>query len=441
MARQINRRDFVKGSAAAGLGFWIAGRGAWAQGLAPDVVASPNEKLNVAFVGTAGRAGNDLDDTYSSGLANVVALCDIDDKDLGRAAMRFPKAKTYNDFRKMLEQKDIDAVVIGTPDHTHAVAAAASLRLNKHVYCEKPLTHTVHEARVIQELTAKYNRVTQMGTQIHAGSNYRRVVEIIKAGILGQISEVHVWCGKEWGASKTPEAAEPVPSNLHYDLWVGPAPFHEYNHAYLPAEWRRFTAYGDGTLGDMACHFCDLPFWALDLGHPTTISADGPPVAAGCWPHSLTVNYDFPARGALSAVKLTWYDGDRRPAKFAEWPKSARVGNGVMFVGEKGSMFADYGSHHLYPEENFKDFTPPPKTIAESVGHHKEWALACLKNDPSATTCRFAYSGVLTEAVLLGNVAYRSGKTLEWDAKNMRFPNAPQAEQFLHYEYRKGWEL
>jgi predicted dehydrogenase len=438
MARKMNRRDFVKTTAAAGLGFWVAGRGSWAFG---ENVTSPHEKLNVGFIGTNHRAGDDLHDTVGTSLVNVVALCDIDDNYLGSAAKQFPKAKTYNDFRKLLEQKDIDAVVIGTPDHTHAVASAAALHLNKHVYCEKPLTHTVHEARVIQELTAKYKRVTQMGTQIHAEGNYRRVVEIVKAGVLGPVTEVHVWCGKGWGATKAPTQAQPVPPNIHYDLWVGPAPFREYNASYLPENWRRYVPYGDGTLGDMACHYMDLPFWALDLGHPTKISAEGPPIAVDCWPEALAVHYDFPARGELPALKLTWHDGDKRPAAFSTWPKSAQAGAGVMFIGSKGQMFADYGSHHLYPEETFKDFVAPPKTIPASVGHHKEWVMACLKNDPSATTCRFAYSGPLTEAVLLGNVAYRSGKTLEWDAANMKITNAPGAEQFLHYEYRKGWEL
>jgi predicted dehydrogenase len=440
MARSINRRDFIKGTALTGAGFWVAGRGAWARGEAPNSLSS-QEKLNVGFIGTTNQAGYDLHQTVGTNLVNVVALCDVDDKYLGKVSQEFPKAKTYNDFRKLLEQKDIDAVVVATPDHIHAPAAAAALRLGKHVYCEKPLTHTVKEARVIQELTAKYKRVTQMGTQIHAGENYRRVVEIVKAGVLGPITEVHVWCGKDWGATEFPEKSDPVPSNIHYDLWVGPAPFHEYNKAFLPANWRRWVDYGDGTLGDMACHYADLPFWALDLGHPTKISAEGPPIVEGCWPRYLTVHYEFPARGELPPVKFSWYDGKDRPAQFSEWDKKARQGSGVMFIGSKGSMFADYGSHRLYPVENFKDFQPPPKTIPASVGHHKEWVLACMKNDPSATTCRFAYSGVLSEAVLLGNVAYRAGKTLEWDAANMKFTNAPEADKFLHYEYRKGWEL
>ena len=212
-------------------------------------------------------------------------------------------------------------------------------------------------------------------------------------------------------------------------------------HAYLPASWRRYWAYGDGTLGDMACHYMDLPFWALDLRHPTQISAEGPEPSAECCPSKLTVHYQYPPRGDKPAVKLSWYDGGLKPSKFAEWGLNPKWSSGVMFVGEKGMLFSDYNQHRLYPEKDFKDFVPPPQTIAESIGHHKEWVVACMKNDWKGTTCSFDYSGVLTEAVLLGNVAHRSGKTLEWDAENLKITNAPEAEQFLHYEYRKGWEL
>jgi predicted dehydrogenase len=439
MSRSISRRGLLKGSAAAGIGFWIAGRPAWAQETAPTT--SPTEKLNVGFIGTAHQAEYDTNETMGSGLVNCVALCDIDSKYLGKAAAKYPKAQKYSDFRKLLEQKDIDAVVIAIPDHLHATATAAALRLGKHVYCEKPLTHTVHEARVVTELAAQYKRCTQMGTQIHAGSNYRRVVELVRAGVIGKIGEVHVWCGKSWSAGTFPTEAQPVPENINYDLWVGPAPFHDYNKAFLPELWRRYWAYGDGTLGDMACHYMDLPFWALDLGHATKVSADGPELIAECAPRALTVHWEFPARGELPPVKLTWYDGGRRPPMSKEWSLNPQWGDGVLFIGDKGMLFADYDQHHLLPEKDFKDFVRPPKTIPESVGHHKEWVMACLKNDPAATTCRFGYSGVLSEAVLLGNVAYRSGKSLEWDAVNQKITNAPEAESLLHYQYRKGWEL
>lgn len=439
MGRNINRRQFIQASAAAGAGVWVAGRGAWAQGV-PST--SPNEKLNVGFIGISGRGGDDLRETFTTGMVNVAALCDVDDRHLDRELKSHPKAQTYNDFRKLLEQKDIDAVVIGTPDHTHAVAAAAALRLGKHVYCEKPLTHTVHEARVVTQLAAQYKRCTQMGTQIHAGGNYRRVVELVKSGAIGAIGEVHVWCSTRWSADKPPVGEDPVPPALHYDLWVGPAPFHPYNRAYLPASWRRYWAYGDGTLGDMACHYTDLPFWALDLRHPSRISAhaDGP-ADPDCAPEQLRVTWEYEARGNLSPVKLTWYDGGLRPPLFAEWGLNPKWSSGVMFIGAKGNLFADYGQHHLYPEQDFKGFQPPPKSIPDSIGHHKEWVTACLKDDWQGTTCRFEYSGALTEAVLLGNVAYRAGQDLAWDAEAFRITNSPAAQQLLHYEYRKGWEL
>jgi predicted dehydrogenase len=434
--RKINRRDFVKGSAAAAMGFWVAGRAAWG-----EESASSTDKLSLACIGTADQAESDRNSLVESGLVNIVALCDVDDKFLGKAGEKFPKAQKYNDFRKMLEQKDIDAVLVATPDHIHAVATAMALKLGKHVYCEKPLTHTVKEARTITELATKYNRVTQMGTQIHGGGNYRRVVELVKSGAIGPVNEVHVWCGKGWWADKAPKDEQPVPPTLNYDLWVGPAPFHPYNAAYLPQNWRRYWAYGDGTLGDMACHYTDLPFWALDLAHPTKVKARGPEVSADGCPEWLIVDWEFPARGELPPVKLTWYDGNKRPEKFQQWGLNPKWGNGVMFVGEKGQLFADYDQHHLYPEKDFKDFKPPEKTIPDSIGHYKEFALACIKNDPKATTCPFHYSGPLSEAVLLGNVAFRSGKALDWDAKLLKATNAPEADAFLHYEYRKGWEL
>ena len=276
MRRSISRRNLIKGSAAAGLGVWVAGRGAWADDNAAGGLPSVG-RLNVGFIGTAGRAGGDLHEAYGTNLVNVVALVDVDSTLLGKAATEFPKAKTYGDWRKMLEQKDIDAVVVGTPDHTHAVATAAALRLGKHVYCEKPLTHTVHEARTVTNLAAQYKRCTQMGTQIHAGSNYRRVVELVESGAIGPIGEVHVWCWSRWFGDHLP-VAQPVPANLDYDLWVGPAKFYPYSHDYVPFHWRRYWAYGDGTLGDMACHYTDLPFWALDLRHPTKITAEVPEV-------------------------------------------------------------------------------------------------------------------------------------------------------------------
>jgi predicted dehydrogenase len=232
-----------------------------------------------------------------------------------------------------------------------------------------------------------------------------------------------------------------VPANLHYDLWLGPTPPRPYSPAYLPQVWRRWWAFGSGTLGDMACHYMDLPFWALKLRYPTAVSTEGPEVSEQECPRWLVVHYDFPARGELPPVKLSWYDGGKRPSAFEEWKLPGGWSNGVMFIGDKGQLVADYGRHKLLPEKDFADFRPPAPYIPDSLGHHREWIEACKKNDPSATTCSFDYSGPLTETVLLGDVAYRCGKPLQWDAATLTATNAPEAERFVKLRYREGWKL
>jgi predicted dehydrogenase len=438
MTSRINRRKFLQTTAAAGVGYFVASRGSMSR-----AAISPNEKLNVAHIGTNNQAAYDLREVSRCENANIVAVCDVDEKLLGVAGEKFPKAKKYVDFRRMLDEMDksIDAVVCACPNHLHAVTAAYAIHRKKHVYVEKPLCHTVVEARTITEMARSAGVVTQMGTQIHAQPNYRRVVEIIKSGAIGPVSEVHIFCDKTHSAPPPmPTEAEPVPQGLHYDLWVGPAPFHPYNSAWLPAKWRRYWVYGDGTLGDMACHYKDLAFWALDIRTPTKIWAEGPQLDPQCCPHDLTVHWEYPRQGE-SPLTLTWYDGGRRPPKSAEWGLDPKLDAGVVFVGSKGVMFADYTKYKLLPEKQFAGFVPPPKTIPDSIGHHREWVEACRKGDVNATLCHFDYSGPLSEAVLLGNVAYRTGKTLEWEAKGLRVTNAPEANQYLQYEYRKGWTL
>ncbi len=398
---------------------------------------SPNEKLNIAAVGVAGRAAGDIAGVRSE---NIVGLCDIDEKRLGGAAEKFPKAKTFVDFRKMLSEMEnqIDAVVVGTPDHTHAAPSAMAIRMGKHCYCEKPLTHSVYESRFVTELAEKQGVATQMGTQIHATDNYRRVVELVRAGAVGPIDEVHVWCGKGWGGGERPEETPPVPEHIHWDLWLGPAPYRPYHPCYLPGQWRRWWDFGNGTLGDMACHYMDLPFWALDLKYPSTIATEGPPVHPETCPLALVVRYEFPARGDKPPIKLTWYDGDNRPPILAEQGLPV-WGAGVLFVGKDGMLLADYRRRELYPEKKFADYEPPEPTIPRSIGHHKEWIRACKTGSP--TTCDFSYSGPLSETVLLGNVAYRTGKKLQWDAKNLKATNCPEAQQYVRREYREGWTL
>ena len=275
-----------------------------------------------------------------------------------------------------------------------------------------------------------------MGTQIHAENNYRRVVELVQSGAIGPIQEVHVWVGSQWGGGERPTETVAVPKELDWDLWLGPAPARPYNPTYLPANWRRWWDFGNGTLGDMGCHYMDLVFWSLGLRHPSTVAAEGPPLNHETAPLGLKAIWEFPARGDKPAVTVTWTDGDRVENKFDghELP-----GAGVYFIGSEGSMFADYGSHRLFPEEKFKDFKAPEQTIADSIGHHEEWIAACKTGSP--TTCNFDYSGALAECVLLGTVAYRVGKKLEWDAEALKAKNAPEADEFLRRAYRKGWEL
>jgi predicted dehydrogenase len=426
------RRDFLKTTALAG--------GALAGGYFVNPTAigqsrSASEKLNIACIGTANQARFSIGNLQGE---NLVAMCDVDDRYLDQAIADFPRAKRYNDFRKMLDemQREIDAVVVATPDHIHAPASMMAIKLGKHVYCEKPLTHTVHEARALAEAAKQHKVATQMGTQIHAEDNYRRVVELIRSGAIGPIREVHTWAGRSWGGGDRPTDTPPVPPHLHWDLWLGPAPERPYHPTYLPANWRKWWDFGGGNIADMACHHMDLPFWALGLRYPTTVEAEGPPVHPETCPLGLAVKYEFPARGEEPPVTLTWYDGERIPREI----HGIRTGGGGnLFVGEKGMLRADYGSRRLYPEADFAGFEPPPESIPNSIGHHAEWVQACKTG--SKTTCNFDYSGGLTEAVLLGNVAYRVGKKIEWDPKKLAAPNCPEADAFIRRDYREGWTL
>lgn len=431
MSAKVTRRKFLISSSIASGAFWI-GRPSSFFG---QEKVSANEKLNIAMVGTANQAGWNLSQVASQ---NIVALCDVDEKFLDAAAQKYPSAKKYNDFRRLLDQKGIDAVVIGTPDHTHAVVTVAALKSGRHVYCEKPLTHTVSECRIVRETARKQKRVTQMGTQIHAGNNYRRVVELIQSGAIGAVREVHTWVGATYGGKHRPTETPPVPSNLHYDLWLGPVEERPYSPEYLPFQWRNWWAFGGGALADFGCHHMDLPHWALDLRTPLTVEAEGPALDPECPPVWLIVRYEYPARGEKPPVKLTWYHGGKRPPQFAEG-KLPKWGDGNLFIGEKGMLLASYDKNVLLPEQDFADYKRPEPFIKNSIGHHKEWIEAC-KNG-GTTTCNFDYSGALAEAVLLGNVAFRTGKKLEWDPVGLKAKNSPEADQFIQHHYRKGWKL
>lgn len=430
-SRSTRRRFLQQTSASAA----ILSAGVWT-GVSKAESKSANEKLNIACIGTANRAAADIQGVQSE---NIVALVDVDKNYLDRAAARFKQARTYADYREMLakEAGKIDAVVIGTTDHHHAPATIRAINAGLHVYCEKPLTHTVAEARIVTEAARKKGVATQLGTQIHAGENYRRVVEMIQAGAIGEVTEVHVWVGKGWGGGKRPKQGQDPPATLSWDIWLGPAPVRPYYPGlYHPAQWRRWWDFGQGTLGDMACHYMDLPFWALKLKYPTHCRAEGPAVDPETCPLGLTVEYQFPARGDLPPVKLTWYDGNRVPKQVA----GQRVPSaGVMFIGSEGQMFANYGSYRLFPAEKYAKYELPKPTIPRSIGHHREWIKACKEGSP--TTCTFEYSGPLTEAVLLGNVSYRTGKALDWDAAKLTATNCEEARHYIHKQYRAGWEV
>lgn len=439
MHATLNRRLFLRRSLVWSWGL-VAAPGLWRGG------ASANGKLNVGFIGVAHRAAENLAEVARlADAVNVAALCDVDEKYLAEARAKHPAARTYHDFRRLLDQADLDAVVVSTPDHTHAVAVAAALRSGRHVYCEKPLTRTVSECRAVRALAAESKRVTQLGTQIHAGSNYRRVVELIRAGVLGAVREVHVWCGARYGEKPEPIRGRPVPPELHWDLWLGPVPYREYSPDYAPFNWRHWWAFGGGVLADFGCHFMDLPHWALDLRLPEWVEpVDGPPVHPEAVPPWLIVRYRYPARTVagqtLPPVTLTWYHGGRQPpAPLLDDEQREYFKSGVLFVGDQGNLLADYGRRQLLPEERFKDFSPPAPSIPDSIGHHKEWIEAIRQG--GATTCNFDYSGTLTEAVLLGNVAYRTGRRVEWDAAAGRAGDQAAAEPFLQHTYRPGWRL
>jgi predicted dehydrogenase len=444
MIDRLSRRDFIQKAILAGTALpalELGGRGL------PELHAakrkSPNEKLNLAIIGVAAKGEHNLDNVVSE---NIIVLCDIDAARLGKAAARFPSAKTYDDYRRVFDHNDLDGVVISTPDHMHALPTAQAIRQGLAVYCEKPLTHTVLEARAIRELTAKHKVVTQMGTQIHAGSNYRRVVEIIQAGAIGPVNRVHVWQGSIVPACQRATQGE-VPEGVSYDLWLGTAPYRPFHPSHFHFQWRWWWDFGGGVLADMACHYVDLPFWALGLKYPTKVacvrSEKGPDVGADGKPArrdndpptKMQVEYHFPARGQQPPVHLTWYHGGWQPEGAEMYEKSSAV----LFEGTEGRLLADYGTNKLFMQQG-KEARAAKPTIPDSTGHWKEWIDAVKTGGP--TTCNFEYGGTLTETALLGNVSHRAGnKPLEWDGEKLKVTNEPGANQFLTKEYRKGWEL
>jgi len=443
---KFSRRNFIKTTAAstAFLGFPAITR-----------AKSPNSKLQVGLIGVGGRGRSHVN---ACKYEDIVALCDVNENSLKGALATAPEARTYKDMRDFFGKlEDIDAVVVSTTEHTHAFATLPALRAKKHVYCEKPLTRDVHECRIITEAAAKVGVQTQMGTQIHAGENYRRVVELIQAGAIGPVSQVHTWVNRAWGwqspeearrnrdilsTQDTPKKGMPVPASLDWDLWIGPAPFRPFHTDYFPGpRWYRWWDFGNGTMSDLGSHRNDLPWWALKLDVPLTIEPlSGPEPHHDIAPASMSVKYTFAARGdGYPAVDHTWYQGTQKPNIWHEGgiPK---WGSGSLFIGEDGMLLADYSKHLLLPEEKFKSFKRPKRSIPPSPGQQAEWIRACKGEGPEPL-CNFAYAGPLTEANHLGNVAYRAGKKLEWEPKKMKFPNSPEDEKYLGRSYRKGWKL
>ncbi|MDH7570176.1 MAG: Gfo/Idh/MocA family oxidoreductase, partial [Armatimonadota bacterium] len=360
--KQLNRRDFLRTTTVAGFGVWVTGTQlAWAES------KSPNEKLNIGIIGCGGQGASDLRNVSSE---NIVALCDVDWARAANAFKEYPNARKYKDFRKMLEEgKDIDAVTISTPDHIHAPAALMAMKLGKHVYCQKPLTHTIYEARVLREAAAYYKVATQMGNQGHSNSGARRAVEVVRSGAIGAVREVHCWTDRPiWPQGlERPTETVPVPDTLDWDLWLGPAPVRPYNPCYVPFKWRGWWDFGCGALGDMACHVMDMAFWSLNLENPLSVEAQSSGVNDETAPKWSIITYEFGPRGDLPPCKLIWYDGGKKPPReLFELPEDAPIeSNGTLMIGDKGKLYSPdaYGaSFRLWPAKDFEGYQPPPET-------------------------------------------------------------------------------
>ena len=482
--RQTTRRQFLREGALAGVGFWTAGGVL----LGEEARKLANDKINVAAIGVGGKGSSDTE--QAAKLGNLVAICDIDDNTLGKMGEKFPQAKKYNDFREMLGKMDksIDAVVVSTPDHTHAPAAMMAMKLKKHVYCQKPLTHTVFEARQMRETAKKMGVATQMGNQGTAGDGLRRAAEFVQGGGIGAVKEAHVWTNRPiWPqapglvARPKPEAC---PANVHFDEWLGPAQERPYAKGYHPFAWRGFWDFGTGALGDMACHTANMAFMALKLQSPTSIQAENGEINPETYPAWARITFQFPATSdqTKSGVKFVWYEGktpDNKnilpPAELVKgqgkretgysvyfdnnkWnffnanekdPKKQHktVSSGSFIVGEKATLFSpdDYGGEsYIVTQDSVERLTGKPEKMASNNGGDQgmkdEWAKA-MRGGPVAYS-NFDYAAMLTETILLGNVAMRAGgKLLEWNGPELKITNEKSANEFLHYEYRKGWTL
>ncbi len=436
-APKCSRRKFLTGSAAAALSFTILPRHV----LGADQPA-PSAKLNIACIGVSGRGGAHVDAAQRE---NIVALCDVDKNSLAKQAKRFPNAKTFSDYRKLFDTmaKDIDAVMIATPDHHHAAASMLAIHAGKHVYCEKPLTHSVWEARQVAESARKAKVATQMGNGGMSSEGTRLLKEWINAGAIGPVREVHIWTDRPiWpqGLAKRP-ATLAVPPTLDWDLWLGPAPARDYHDFLHPFKWRGWWDFGTGALGDIGCHSMAPVFYALDLKYPTSIQSETSGTFDDCAPAWSIITYEFPARGEKPPVKLVWYDGKKLPPRPAELEAERNLkDNGTLLYGDNGKILFD-GLPRIIPEAKMKAFVRPEPSIPRipKGDHFEDFFIACRGSRPASSN--FDFAGPLAETVLAGNVAIRVGKRLEWDGPNMKATNAPEADKYIRRSYRDGWRV
>jgi len=446
--KQTTRRIFLKNTALTATGFWIAGNMGCANLHTPRY-RSANEKLNIACIGVGGRGSSNVNSVSSE---NLVAFCDVDDNQAKGVYDKYPKVPRFYDYRKMLDKmhKQIDAVVISTPDHMHAHPAVMAMKYGKHVYCEKPLTHDVYEARILAETAAKYKVATQMGNQGSASDGLRQGVEAIQSGVIGKVREAHVWTNRPvWpqGLAR-PKEVQPVPDHLKWDLWLGTAPKRDYNKIYLPFNWRGWWDFGTGALGDMGCHTANMAFRALKLESPVSAEAVNSEFHHDSFPTWSVITLQFPARGDMPPLKWVWYDGASDKPEWVIKKLKGLIhgqelsGSGSLLIGDKGALYSpnDYGEKWmLLPKEKFEGYVQPEQKAPHSPGHHKEWILAC-KDGPKSMS-EFSSASPLTETLLLGNVAMYTGKKIEWDGKNCRVTNCEEANALIRRNYRDGYDF
>jgi predicted dehydrogenase len=427
---RITRRQAIQSTLAAGVGYWTA------SGAACGRAESPGEKLKVAVIGVGGQGRSNLDGLASQ---HIVALCDVDEKRAGDAFDRFPRAARFQDYRRMFDQMagQIDAVAVSTPDHTHFHASMAALQLGKHLYCEKPMAHSVWEIRQMTEMAARQRVATQLGVQRHVLANMHRVVELIQAGAIGTVQAVHCWIDGDRGMPDIPPT-EKVPAHVNWDLWIGPAQPRDFSSSICPYGWRFWWDYGTGETGNFGCHILDIPFWALGLKYPQHVSAEGPDVDSQRTPKHMAVKYVFEATAEQPRVDLHWYHAKQGPPILNDM-KMSHEGNNTLFLGTKGQLLCGFGQRKLYPEDQFAGFPEPAPTIPDSPGFHREFIEACKGGPPA--TCDFRYSGPLSETVILGNVAYRAGGGFQWHAAELEARGNSHAAALIRPQFRAGWEV